>query len=110
MTNQELAQSLDVMAEELRTTLFKGTYNIVWATLKEASKQLKENDTEIQTLKDALRPFANECPFEFDRAAIPSKGIESAPNQVVANMSVGWVRILKAREALNEKGYRTSGL
>jgi len=102
MTNQELAESLDVISEELRTALFKGTYNIVWATLKEASKQLKENDTKIHILKDAIRPFANECPFEFDQATIPSKGIESNPDQVVVNMSVGWVRILRAREALKE--------
>ena len=102
MTNQELAESLDVISEELRTTLFKGTYNIVWATLKEASKQLMGNDAKITSLKDALSPFANECPFEFDEDTIPLKGITSAPEQVIVNMSVGWVRILKARRVLSE--------
>lgn len=57
----------------------------------------------VEELENALRPFAIECPFDFDDATIPKKGIDAAPQQVVVNMSVGWLRIVKAREALGIK-------
>ena len=57
----------------------------------------------IEELENALRSFAIECPFIFDDATIPKAGIEAAPQQVVVNMSVGWLRIVKAREALGIK-------
>ena len=60
-------------------------------------------DNAVVGLVNALRPFAIECPFIFDEATISRKGIDAAPEQVVVNMSVGWLRIVKAREALGIK-------
>ena len=60
-------------------------------------------------LEAALIPFAYECPFNVDEATVPHAGIAAAPEQVVVNMSVGWLRIEAARVALRRSELLTPG-
>ena len=58
------------------------------------------NPAAIPDVVDALREITEECPQGVDPATVPQAGIEAAPQQVVINMSVGLLRLRKARAAL----------
>ena len=50
-------------------------------------------------LLEALKEICD-CPQWVDEATVPKAGIETAPQQVVVNMSVALVRLRKARAAI----------
>ena len=54
---------------------------------------------EYTSLLDALEELC-ECPQWVDEATVPKAGVEANPAQVVMNMSVGLVRLRKARAAI----------
>jgi hypothetical protein len=57
------------------------------------------NQVMVAMLREALQEIVD-CPQWVDQATVPRAGIEAAPHQVVMNMSVGLIRLRKARAAL----------
>lgn len=56
----------------------------------------KEKTKELRImLMELLR-----CPFEIDKATIPNAGIQARPEQVVLNVSMGYLRRVKALKLL----------
>ena len=66
---------------------------------KQAAAELRRLNEVNQELLEALQELC-ECPQWVDEATIPKAGIDSAPQQVVINMSVGLVRLRNARAAI----------
>lgn len=62
-------------------------------------KHLKER---TKSIEDALRDIVD-CPRDLDPATVPSTGIDSAPEQVVYNVSCGYLRIKRAKQLLRIK-------
>lgn len=54
---------------------------------------------QYKSLLDALEELCA-CPQWVDEATVPKAGIETAPQQVVVNLSVALVRLRKARTAI----------
>lgn len=69
--------------------LRESTKDAVIARLMEENKRLRE------VLEELLS-----CPMAVDQATVPMAGIESAPHQVVLNMSISLLRLQKAKQAL----------
>ena len=66
---------------------------------KQAAAELRRLYSANQALLEALQELC-ECPQWVDEATIPKAGIDTAPQQVVINMSVGLVRLRNARAAI----------
>lgn len=69
------------------------------AYLAGCARKSRAQDEVTKGLVEALRDII-ECPHWFDEATVPRAGIEVAPQQVVVNMSVGLLRIRKAKAAI----------
>ena len=70
--------------------------------IKQRNDALRERDearAENVRLREAIEELLS-CPMAVDQATVPMAGIESAPHQVVLNMSVGLLRLEKAKQAL----------
>lgn len=57
----------------------------------------------VEELYQVLKAI-DECPYFLDEATIPKNGIDANPSQVVANMSISYVKLQKISEAV--KKYR----
>ena len=68
-------------------------------TQQKAAAELRRLHEVNAELLEALKEICD-CPQWVDEATVPKGGIEVAPQQVVLNMSVGLVRIRKARAAI----------
>ena len=84
-------------------------FGIQWLEAVEKSRRIVDcvnscagiqNPAAIPDVVEALREIAEECAQGVDPATVPQAGIEAAPQQVVINMSVGLLRLRKARLAL----------
>lgn len=62
----------------------------------------KTPEVRIKELENILFEIL-ECPQWIDKATIPKGGIDVNPQQVVVNMSVGYVKFTKARQLLGMK-------
>ena len=80
------------LADELVETPFQYTRYIAAAELR----RLHEVN---QELLEALEELCA-CPQWVDEATVPKAGVEANPTQVIMNMSVGLVRLRKARAAI----------
>lgn len=60
---------------------------------------VKWHEKDVEQMKDILKEIL-ECPRIIDEATVPKGGIDVAPKQVVFNMSIGLMRIRKARRIL----------
>ena len=64
-----------------------------------AATELRRLHEVNQELLEALEELCS-CPQWVDEATVPKAGIETAPQQVVVNLSVALVRLRKARAAI----------
>ena len=64
-----------------------------------AAAKLRRLHKVNQELLEALEELCA-CPQWVDEATVPKAGVEANPTQVVMNMSVGLVRLRKARAAI----------
>ena len=67
--------------------------------MRQAAAELRRLHEVNAELVEALEEICD-CPQWPEPATIPKAGIESAPNQVVLNMSVGLRRIRKAKAVI----------
>jgi hypothetical protein len=67
-----------------------------YQTLIDEQKRIEE--LRVKAIKDVL-----ECPYYLDEATIPKAGIDSAPNQVVGNMSMSIVKRRALQNAIKEE-------
>ena len=80
------------LADELVETPFQSTRYT-------AAAELRRLHAVNQELLEALEELCS-CPQWVDEATVPKAGIETAPQQVVVNLSVALVRLRKARAAI----------
>ena len=66
---------------------------------KQAAAELRRLYSANQALLEALQELC-ECPQWVYEETIPKAGIDTAPQQVVINMSIGLVRLRNARAAI----------
>jgi hypothetical protein len=66
------------------------------------SFQHEKDSREFEKVKDMLKEII-ECPHDLVQATIPQEGIERAPEQVVYNYSIAYLRIEKAKKLLYRK-------
>lgn len=78
---------------------YRAFYNMTLEQAREwQGKYFKAKELN-KKLADALMAF-DECPYRVDWASVPKAGIDSAPEQVVVNMSVSWSKIVEMQNAI----------
>jgi hypothetical protein len=63
--------------------------------------EIERREDQIDQLKEILQEIID-CPAWIDPATIPKNGIEANPSQVVYSYSIGYTRIQKAKQLLEE--------
>lgn len=108
MTNQDIKTVREALENALRddTGDKYNDYDTLYYAIEQALAALdrveggmadEKTQALLNKMAEALHDLLD-CPRWIDEATIPKAGIEAAPQQVVVNMSVAWLKIQALKE------------
>lgn len=66
--------------------------------------EARERLQKLERLAVVVDSTLKQCPREVDPATVPNQGINSAPDQVIFNLSVSYARLKEIDKLLEELG------